>query len=144
MAGIFSNITRDHLDYHKTFHEYIKVKKTFFDSLSKKSYALSNIDDKNGIKMVESTKAKKYTYSLKSISNYRLRLIENDFNGMLFQLNGVDIWTRLVGEFNAYNLLAVYAISNLFNISDEKVLPALSMLNIVKGRFQCVNSKEKL
>ena len=143
-AGIFSNITRDHLDYHKTFHEYIKVKKTFFDSLSKKSYALSNIDDKNGIKMVESTKAKKYTYSLKSISNYRLRLIENDFNGMLFQLNGVDIWTRLVGEFNAYNLLAVYAISNLFNISDEKVLPALSMLNIVKGRFQCVNSKEKI
>lgn len=135
-GGVFSNITHDHLDYHKTFTNYINAKKGFFDSLSSKAFALTNIDDKNGEKMVESTKAKKYTYSLNRLADYKTKIIENCFEGLLLNINGKDVNTMLVGRFNAYNLTAIYAIARLCGLNDQETLVGLSKLKAAAGRFE--------
>ena len=139
-AGIFTNITQDHLDYHNTFAEYRDVKKSFFDLLSKSAFALVNKDDKNGMKMLEGTKANQLSYSLKSVSDYKCKVLENQFDGMLLSINKVDVWVKLIGDFNAYNILSVYATAKQFGFSDYKVLTALSMLIAAEGRFECVQS----
>lgn len=143
-GGVFTNITQDHLDYHNTFAEYRDVKKSFFDSLSKNAFSLTNKDDKNGNKMLEATKAKKLSYSLKSFSDYKCRVLENQFEGMLLQINKVDVWVKLIGDFNAYNILSVYAVANQFGFSDYDVLTALSMLNSAEGRFQFVRNEDAI
>ena len=143
-GGVFTNITQDHLDYHNTFAEYRDVKKSFFDSLSKNAFALTNKDDKNGNKMLECTKAKKLTYSLRSLSDYKCRVLENQFEGMLLQINKVDVWVKLIGDFNAYNILSVYAVANQFGFSDYDILTALSMLNSAEGRFQIVRNDDAI
>ena len=143
-GSVFTNLTQDHLDYHNTFAEYRDVKKSFFDALPKTAFALSNKDDKNGMKMLEGTKAKKQTYSLKSISDYKCRVLENQFEGMLLNINKADVWVKLIGDFNAYNMLSVYAVANLFGFKDYQVLTALSMLMPVEGRFQYLQSEEKI
>ena len=143
-GGIFTNLTQDHLDYHNSFAEYRDVKKSFFDELPKSAFALINKDDQNGMKMLEGTKAKQYTYSLKSVSNYKCRILENQFEGMLLNINKVDVWVKLIGDFNAYNMLSVYAVANQFNFEDQEVLTALSMLTAPEGRFQYLQSEEKI
>ncbi|MDC0204749.1 UDP-N-acetylmuramoyl-L-alanyl-D-glutamate--2,6-diaminopimelate ligase, partial [Flavobacteriales bacterium] len=140
IAGIFTNITQDHLDYHNTFAEYRDVKKSFFDSLSKSAFALVNKDDKNGIKMLEGTKASHLSYSLKSVSDYKCKVLENQFDGMLLSINKVDVWVKLIGNFNAYNILSVYAIAKQLGYSDNKVLTALSLLETAEGRFECIQA----
>jgi UDP-N-acetylmuramoyl-L-alanyl-D-glutamate--2,6-diaminopimelate ligase len=143
-GGVFTNLTQDHLNYHNTFTKYRDVKKSFFDDLPKTAFALTNKDDKNGIKMLEGTKAEKQTYSLKSVSDYKCRVLENQFEGMLLNINKTDVWVKLIGEFNAYNILSVYAVTNLFGFEDYQVLTALSMLMPVEGRFQYLQSEEKI
>ena len=143
-VGIFTNLTQDHLDYHNSFAEYRDVKKLFFDLLPKSAFALTNKDDKNGMKMLEGTKAQKCTYSLKSVSDYKCRVLENQFEGMLLSINKVDIWVKLIGDFNAYNLLSVYAVANQFAFEDHEVLTGLSMLTSPEGRFQYLQSEEKI
>jgi UDP-N-acetylmuramoyl-L-alanyl-D-glutamate--2,6-diaminopimelate ligase len=143
-GGVFTNLTQDHLDYHNSFAEYRDVKKSFFDLLPKSAFALTNKDDKNGMKMLEGTKAQKCTYSLKSVSDYKCRVLENQFEGMLLSINKVDIWVKLIGDFNAYNLLSVYAVANQFAFEDHEVLTALSMLTSPEGRFQYLQSEEKI
>jgi len=143
-GGIFTNITQDHLDYHNTFAEYRDVKKSFFDKLSKSAFALTNKDDKNGLKMLEGTKADKTTYALKSVADYKCRVLENQFEGMLLNINKVDVWVKLIGDFNAYNMLSVYAVANQFGFEDYQVLTAMSMLNAAEGRFQYLQSQEKI
>lgn len=135
-GGVFSNITHDHLDYHKTFTNYINAKKGFFDSLSSEAFALTNIDDKNGEKMVESTKARKYTYSLSRLADYKTKIVENCFEGLLLNINGKDVNTMLVGRFNAYNLTAIYAIARLCGLDDQETLVGLSKLKAAAGRFE--------
>ena len=143
-GGVFTNLTQDHLDYHNSFAEYRDVKKSFFDGLPKSAFALTNKDDKNGMKMLEGTKAQKCTYSLKSVSDYKCRVLENQFEGMLLSINKVDIWVKLIGDFNAYNLLSVYAVANKFAFEYHEVLTALSMLTSPEGRFQYLQSEEKI
>jgi len=143
-GGVFTNLTQDHLDYHNSFAEYRDVKKSFFDLLPKSAFALTNKDDKNGMKMLEGTKSQKYTYSLKSVSNYKCRVLENQFEGMLLNINKVDVWVKLIGDFNAYNMLSVYAVANQFGFEDHEVLTALSMLTSPEGRFQYLQSEEKI
>ena len=143
-GGVFTNLTQDHLDYHNSFAEYRDVKKSFFDVLPKSAFALTNKDDKNGMKMIEGTKAQQYTYSLKSVSNYKCRVLENHFEGMLLNINKVDVWVKLFGDFNAYNMLSVYAVANQFAFEDNEVLTALSMLTSPEGRFQYLQSEEKI
>ncbi len=140
-GGVFTNITHEHLDYHGTFSEYRDVKKSFFDNLSSRAFALINKDDKNGNKMLEGTKAKKVSYSLESFSDYKCKVLEHQFDGMLIQINKVDIWLNLIGDFNAYNILSVYGVANLFGLADYKVLTALSMLNSAEGRFQFIRNE---
>ena len=140
-GAAFSNITHDHLDYHKTFDEYIKAKKTFFDHLNEDAFALTNADDRNGMVMLQNTKAKKQTYALKSIADYKCRIIENHLNGLLLSIDGQEVWVKLIGSFNAYNVLVVYAISQLLHKDKVQVLTTLSNLNSVEGRFQYVKSK---
>jgi UDP-N-acetylmuramoyl-L-alanyl-D-glutamate--2,6-diaminopimelate ligase len=132
------------LDYHNSFAEYRDVKKLFFDLLPKSAFALTNKDDKNGMKMLEGTKAKQYTYSLKSVSNYKCKVLENQFDGMLLNINKVDVWVKLIGDFNAYNMLSVYAVASQFDFEDHDVLTALSMLTSPEGRFQYLQSVEKI
>jgi len=139
-GGMFSNITHDHLDYHKTFEEYIKAKKRFFDNLPEDAFALVNIDDKNGRVMVQNTKAKVSTYSLRSMANFRCKVIENHFDGMLLNLDSVEVWTRLVGGFNAYNLLAIYSAARLLGIEKEVALTEISSMTSVSGRFEHMKS----
>ena len=143
-GGVFTNLTQDHLDYHNTFSEYRDVKKSFFDALQETAFALINKDDKNGIKMLEGTKAKKRTYALKSGADYKCRVLENQFEGMLLSINKVDVWVKLIGDFNASNILSVYAVTHLFGFEDTQVLTALSMLIPVEGRFQYLQSEEKV
>ena len=143
-GGVFTNITQDHLDYHHTFSEYRDVKKSFFDSLNKDAFALVNKDDKNGSKMLEGTKAKKISYALKSLANYRCKVLENQFEGMLLQINKVDVWVKLIGDFNAYNILAVYAVAKQFDFEDYEVLTALSMLHAAEGRFQFIRNEDAI
>jgi len=140
-GAVFSNITHDHLDYHKTFDEYIKAKKGLFDSLTSGSFALSNVDDKNGMVMMQNTHAKKHTYSLKTVADFKCKIIENHLNGLLLNIDGKEVWVKLIGSFNAYNVLAVYATAVLLKQDKTNVLTALSNLNSVEGRFQYFKSK---
>lgn len=134
-GGIFSNITHDHLDFHHTFDEYIKAKKTFFDGLDRFAFALSNADDKNGQVMLQNTFAHKKTYGIKSIADFKARIIESHFDGMLLYLDGQEVWVKLVGGFNAYNVLAVYGAAILLEQETMKVLTALSNIDGPEGRF---------
>ena len=139
-GGVFTNITHDHLDYHKTFAEYIRVKKSFFDHLGKEAFALVNADDKNGMVMLQNTKASKHTFALKTPADYKAKVIENQFSGLVLNFNGIELWTRLIGDFNAYNLLAVYGVSVLLGENSTEVLTAISTLESVEGRFQYFQS----
>ncbi|CAL2106458.1 UDP-N-acetylmuramoyl-L-alanyl-D-glutamate--2, 6-diaminopimelate ligase [Tenacibaculum sp. 190524A02b] len=136
VGGVFTNLSHDHLDYHNTFAEYRDVKKTFFDSLPKTAFALVNIDDKNGQMMLQNTKASKYTYALKTIADYKAKLLEKSFSGSLLTVNGVEVWTKLIGGFNAYNVLAIYGVASLLGVENIEVLRLLSQLESVSGRFQ--------
>ena len=140
-GAAFSNITHDHLDYHKTFDEYIKAKKLFFDHLPTEAFALTNKDDRNGMVMLQNTNAKKYTYGLKSIADFKCKVIENHLNGLLLNIDNQEVWIKLIGSFNAYNALVVYAVSQLLKQDKVQVLTMLSNLNSVEGRFQYVKSK---
>ncbi len=140
-GGIFTNLSHDHLDYHKTFAEYRDVKKLFFDQLPKTSFALVNIDDRNGLVMIQNTKAKKYTYALKTVADYKARIIENQFDGLLLNVDNQEVWSKLIGNFNAYNLLAIYATADLLGQDKIEVLRIVSELENVDGRFQHAISK---
>lgn len=135
-GGVFTNITHDHLDYHNTFKEYLDVKKRFFDELPATAFALTNIDDKNGRVMVQNTRAKVVSYAMKSPADYKVKVLENQFSGLVLNINGKEVWSRLVGDFNAYNLLTAYAVSILLGEEEEEVLRVLSSLESVEGRFQ--------
>ena len=135
-GGIFTNLSHDHLDYHNSFAEYRDVKKSFFDNLPKSAFALVNIDDKNGRVMLQNTKAKQYTYALKTVADYKAKILENELNGLLLKINNNEIWTRLIGTFNAYNLLAIYATADLLGIEQLENLRLLSELESVSGRFE--------
>ena len=139
-GGIFTNLTRDHLDYHKSFDNYLKAKKTFFDNLPKSAFALTNIDDKNGLIMTQNTKAKVYTYSLRSISDFKGKVLEDGFEGMLMDINQIEVNVQFVGRFNASNLLAVYGSACILGKKPEEVLIKLSMLRPVSGRFETLRS----
>jgi UDP-N-acetylmuramoyl-L-alanyl-D-glutamate--2,6-diaminopimelate ligase len=141
-GGVFTNITHDHLDYHKTFAAYIKAKKGFFDGLSKSAFAITNTDDKNGLVMLQNTKAQKVTYSTRSMADFRCKVLENHFDGMLLNMDDQEIWTRFVGNFNAANLLAVYSTALQLGQNKEEVLPVISNLNPVQGRFETLKSMD--
>ncbi len=135
-GAIFSNITRDHLDYHKTFGAYIKAKKQFFDNLPAPAFALVNADDKNGLVMLQNTNASKYTYALRVPADFKCRLIEDSFSGLHLEMDGIEVYMRLVGRFNAYNLTAVYATAVLLGMDKMEVLQAMSNLGEAPGRFE--------
>jgi UDP-N-acetylmuramoyl-L-alanyl-D-glutamate--2,6-diaminopimelate ligase len=140
IGAVFTNITHDHLDYHKTFDEYIKAKKRFFDQLPAQAFALVNRDDRNGLIMLQNTKAQKHTYALKTMADFKCRIIENHLNGLLLNIDNHEVWVKLIGTFNAYNVLAVYATAVLLKQNTTNILTALSTLNSVEGRFQYVRS----
>lgn len=135
-AGIFSNLTHDHLDYHKTFAEYLRCKKLFFDTLPKDAYAITNIDDRNGMVMTQNTKAKIVTYSLRSIADHSCRVVEQSFEGMLLRIDGKEVWTGLIGQHNAYNLLALYTTATTLGADPEETLVAISALKPAPGRLE--------
>jgi len=139
-GAVFSNITHDHLDFHKTFDAYLKAKKTFFDDLPKTAFALTNIDDKNGAVMLQNTKAHKKTYGLKQLGDFNAKIIENQFSGLHLDIDHSDVYFKLVGTFNAYNLLAVYGTAILLGQDKLKVLTVLSMLTGAEGRFDYITS----
>jgi UDP-N-acetylmuramoyl-L-alanyl-D-glutamate--2,6-diaminopimelate ligase len=141
-GGIFSNITHDHLDYHKTFDEYIKVKKQFFDSLPSTAFALSNADDKRGAVMLQNTKAKKYLYSLKTMADFKGKIIENSLSGLVLMINDIEVHFRLIGAFNAYNLLAAYGAAVCLNEDKQHVLQVLSNTSGAEGRFDYMVSPQ--
>jgi UDP-N-acetylmuramoyl-L-alanyl-D-glutamate--2,6-diaminopimelate ligase len=140
-GAIFTNITHDHLDYHKTFDEYIRAKKKFFDLLPANAFALINRDDKNGPVMMQNTKASKNTYGLKTVADFKCRIVENHLNGLLLNIDGQEVWVKLIGTFNAYNVLSVYAAAVLLKQDRINVLTALSNLNSVEGRFQYIKAE---
>ena len=142
-GGIFSNITHDHLDYHKTFDEYIRVKKSFFDNLSSDAFALSNLDEKRGTVMLQNSPAKKFYYSLKNLADFKGKILENALTGLLMQVNDKEVHFRLIGEFNAYNLLAVYGAAICLGKNSGEVLLVLSSLTGAEGRFDYIISKEQ-
>ena len=143
VGGVFSNITHDHLDFHKTFDNYIKAKKGFFDALPKSAFALTNGDDKNGMVMLQNTKASKKTYALKQMADFKARIIENRFSGLNLEIDHLEVFFKLVGSFNAYNLLAVYGVAMLLDQDKLNVLTILSNLTGAEGRFDYVsNSKD--
>ena len=144
-GGLFSNITHDHLDYHKTFDEYIRVKKSFFDSLPSEAFAISNADDKRGAVMLQNTNAKKYFYSLKTLAEFKGKILENNLTGLVMTINDQEVHFRLIGEFNAYNLLAVYGAAICLGEERGEVLRCLSTLTGAEGRFDyIVSPKEKI
>ena len=143
-GGVFTNLSHDHLDYHKDFAEYRDVKKSFFDSLPKSAFALVNVDDKNGVVMLQNTAAKKHTYALKTYANYKGQVLESQFTGQLLRINGQELWVRLIGNFNAYNLLAIYGAADLLGLERFEILQILSTLDSVDGRFQSVISKKNI
>ena len=140
-GGVFTNLSHDHLDYHPTFSEYRDVKKSFFDNLPKTAFALSNSDDKNGSVMLQNTAAKKLTYALKTYSDYKAQILENQLSGLLLKINDNEVWVRLIGTFNAYNLLAIYGTAVELGLESLEVLRLLSELESVSGRFQFIVSK---
>ena len=135
-GGIFTNLTHDHLDYHESFENYRDTKKQFFDSLSNNSFALTNNDDKNGMVMLQNTIANKYTYSLNSVSDFKAKILESSFDGMLLKINSTEFWSKLVGKFNAYNILSVYSAASILGLPKNELLKAMSSLDAVAGRFQ--------
>ena len=141
-GGVFTNLSHDHLDYHETFKEYRDVKKSFFDTLPKTAFALTNTDDKNGKIMLQNTKAKQVSYALKSYADYRVNILENGFGGMLLKLNDQEFWTKLIGGFNASNLAAVYAVAELLGLESLETLQLMSNLESVSGRFQYIVSNK--
>jgi len=141
-GGLFTNITHDHLDFHLTFDNYIRAKKAFFDMLPKTAFALTNVDDKNGLVMLQNTKAYKKTYGLKKIADYNTRIIESHFSGMLLSINNEEVWVKLVGDFNAHNILAVYSTAMLLDQDSKKVLTVLSRLTGAEGRLETIISQE--
>lgn len=143
-GGIFTNLTRDHLDYHKSFKNYREAKKAFFDELSPQAFALINRDDKNAGVMVQNTRAKIQGYSLRTLSDFRAKIIESHFEGNVLQIEGEDVWTRLPGRFNAYNCLAVYAAAKLLGFQTNEILLALSKQQSVEGRFEIIRSENNI
>lgn len=143
-GGIFTNLSHDHLDYHKTFAEYRDVKKSFFDQLPKGAFALTNADDKNGLYMLQNTKASKSTYALKSYADSKAKILEKQFSGTLLSINGTEVWTKLIGEFNAYNLLAIATTAGLLGLDKIEVLTIISRLESVSGRFEYVVSDQQV
>lgn len=144
VGGVFTNLSHDHLDYHPTFAEYRDVKKSFFDNLPKTAFALSNIDDKNGPVMLQNTSAKKLTYALKSYADYKAQILENQLSGLLLKINGNEVWVKLIGTFNAYNLLAIYGTAVELGMESLEVLRLLSDLESVSGRFQFMVSSSNI
>lgn len=140
-GGVFTNITHDHLDYHGTFENYIKAKKLFFDNLPMEAFALVNKDDRNGMVMVQNTKASRYSYALKSVADFHCKILESDFEGLLLKLDNDEVWFNLIGQFNAYNLLAVYAVAFILEIDRHEILMHLSKQEGVNGRFEVYRSK---
>ena len=144
-GGVFSNISHDHLDYHQTFDEYIRVKKSFFDSLPLSAFAISNADDKRGAVMLQNTNAKKYFYSLKTLAEFKGKILDNSLSGLVMMVNDIEVHFRMIGEFNAYNLLAVYGTAVCLGEEKQEVLRALSVLTGAEGRFDyMVSAKEKV
>lgn len=143
VGGIFTNITHDHLDYHKTFQEYIYAKKKFFDNLPETAFALTNIDDKRGEVMLQNTKAKKYSYAVKSLADFRFKILENSFTGLIIESEGIDVHLQMTGRFNAYNLLAIYATCVLLGMDKGDALSAISTLKGAEGRFDCITSSQQ-
>jgi UDP-N-acetylmuramoyl-L-alanyl-D-glutamate--2,6-diaminopimelate ligase len=142
-GGLFSNITQDHLDYHKTFEEYIRVKKSFFDSLPSDAFAISNADDKRGAVMLQNTNAKKYFYSLRTLAEFKGRILENNLTGLVMTINDQEVHFRLIGEFNAYNLLAVYGAAICLGEDKNEILRVLSTLSGAEGRFDYIVSPKQ-
>ena len=140
-GGVFTNLSHDHLDYHKTFKAYLYTKKLFLDNLPKTAFALVNIDDKNGAVMLQNTKAVKRTYALKTLADYQTKVIESSLQGMLLKINNYEVWTRLIGYFNAYNITAIYGVAVELGIKKQETLQWISELKSVSGRFQYIRSK---
>ena len=143
-GGIFTNLSHDHLDYHNSFAEYRDVKKSFFDNLPKNAFALTNADDKNGAVMLQNTKARKLSYALKSYADYKAQILENQLSGLLLKINDNEVWVKLIGSFNAYNLLAIYGVAVELGIEKMEALRLLSELESVSGRFQYIISESKI
>lgn len=139
-GALFTNITRDHLDYHKTFENYIKAKKAFFDQLPAEAFAITNADDKNGMVMVQNTKARVKTYSLRQDADFKAQIIECHFEGMFLEMNGKEVAVQFVGKFNVSNLLAVYGAAQMLGRDEQEVLVALSAMKAVNGRFEALRS----
>ena len=143
-GGVFTNLSHDHLDYHKTFAEYRDVKKRFFDQLPHSAFSLVNADDKNGLVMLQNTASKKHTYALKNYADYRAQILENQFSGLLLKINDNELWSRLIGSFNAYNLVAIYGVSELLGLEKQEILRLISELESVSGRFQYMVSEDNI
>ena len=143
-GGIFTNITHEHIDYHKDFKEYISVKKRFFNNLKTSAFALTNKDDKNGNVMISNTKARKITYSLKSMADYKCKVLESRLDGMLLNIQNHEIWVKIIGEFNAYNLLSIYSTSIELGLDKDRVLERISILNPAEGRFHTIRNSENI
>lgn len=143
-GGVFTNLSHDHLDYHATFAEYRDVKKAFFDGLDRNAFALTNIDDKNGLVMLQNTVARKRTYALKTYADYRAQILESQFSGLLLKINESEVWVKLIGTFNAYNLVAIYATAIELGLEPLEVLRLISELDSVSGRFQYFVSADKI
>ena len=141
-GGVFTNLSHDHLDYHETFSAYRDVKKSFFDSLPKSAFALTNIDDKNGKFMLQNTRAKKKTYALKGVADYKAKILEKQFSGTLLKINQTEVWAKLIGQFNASNLVAIFAVAELLGLEKLDVLTIISQLENVSGRFETVISDQ--
>lgn len=143
-GGLFTNITHDHLDYHITFDNYLDAKKSFFDRLDASSFALTNKDDKCGMVMLQNCKASKYTYGIRTAADFKVKILENDFNGMLLRIGEQEAWFQIVGEFNAYNLASVYGAAFLLGVKEDILVPALSKLKRVSGRFETIRSEKNV
>ena len=143
-GGVFTNLSHDHLDYHETFAEYRDVKKAFFDHLPQSAFALTNVDDKNGVVMMQNTKARKLTYALKTYADYKAQILENQLSGLLLKINENEVWARLIGTFNAYNLLAIYGTAVELGLENLEVLRLISELESVSGRFQFIVSDDNI
>ena len=143
-GGVFTNLSHDHLDYHETFAEYRDVKKSFFDGLPKSAFAITNVDDKNGEVMFQNTVARKKTYALKTYADFKAQILENQLTGLVLKINNEEVWTKLIGSFNAYNILAIYGVALELGIESTEALRLLSELESVSGRFQFVVSSTKI